>query len=515
MNTETNRTEFKRELTGKFERSVVAFLNYAGGGRIYIGIDNAGNSVGVAKADMLQAEIVDRIKNNILPSTLGLFDVVVEKRGGKTVICVIISEGSEKPYHLRNHGMSPSGSFIRVGSTVQPMTTAMIDDFFQKRNRQTLGRLAAPRRGLTFEQLRIYYNERGIKLPPKSFKRSLELLTEDGKNNYVAYLLADENAVSIKVAKYAGTDKIHLIENAEYGYRCLITATQRALDKLLVENKTFAKITPTVRIERNMVDKFALREVFINAIVHNDYTNGVTPLVEIFSDRMVITSYGGLPDGLSREDFFACCSKPRNRELMRVFRDMDLVEQIGSGMSRILAAYDRSIFKFTPNFMTVTLPVKVADDTKKSENDTKDGTKNDTKEFWEAVLSSLRHHPSATRDEIARQLNLSPRTVSRIIKNLVKAKQIIRAGGRRFGYWDIVDIGNDTKNDTKDGTKKFLEAVLSLLRQQPSITRKEMALQLSVAPKTVSRAIKTLVEEKQITRTGGRRFGHWVAVDKS
>jgi len=65
-------------------------------------------------------------------------------------------------------------------------------------------------------------------------------------------------------------------------------------------------------------------------------------LFELFTDRIVITSSGGLVADLSEEDFFKCRSMPRNRELMRVFRDMELVEQIGSGMSRILKAYDRS-----------------------------------------------------------------------------------------------------------------------------------------------------------------------------
>jgi divergent AAA domain protein len=53
-----------------------------------------------------------------------------------------------------------------------------------------------------------------------------------------------------------------------------------------------------------------------------------------------MTSYGGLIPGQSEEDFFSCSSMPRNRELMRVFKDLGFVEQLGSGMSRILKAYD-------------------------------------------------------------------------------------------------------------------------------------------------------------------------------
>ena len=354
-NGESNRIEYKRELNDKLERSIVAFLNTNEGGLIYIGIDDDGKSIGVSNIDLVQRQIVDRIKNNLSPSVLGLFDVVVEKVDDVPVIKIIVSSGMEKPYYIRSQGRSERGCFIRIGSSVQPMTTRMLDDLYARHRPASLGNIPAPRKGLTFEQLEIYYQAKKLKLN-EQFKTSLELLTTDGSDNFVAYLLADENGVSIKVAKYAGTDKVDLIENYEYGYCCLIKATNQVLDRLDVENRIFTKITPKERIEKHMVDRTALREVVINAIVHNDYSHNAVPTVEIFSDRITITSYGGLPEGLSRASFFECCSMPRNRELMRVFRDVGLVEQLGSGMGRILKAYDKSVFKFAGDFLIVTIP---------------------------------------------------------------------------------------------------------------------------------------------------------------
>jgi predicted HTH transcriptional regulator len=268
LHKESNRIEYKAILTEKFEREVVAFLNYHEGGIIYIGIGDNGDVVGVEEADSTQLKIVDRIKNNILPNTLGLFDVVLEHRESKTIIKIIISSGSEKPYYIKQQGMSPSGCYLRVGSSVQQMTTTMIDEMYAKRARKiTLGNMPSPRTELTFEQLKIYYEEKGLKLG-ENFKRNLDLLMPDGRYNYIAYLLSDSNGTSIKVAKYAGKDKVDLIENEEYGYCSLIKATNRVLDKLTVENKTFAKITPKARLEKKMVDSVALREAVINAIVH-------------------------------------------------------------------------------------------------------------------------------------------------------------------------------------------------------------------------------------------------------
>lgn len=349
---ESNIIELKKELNDKLEKEIVAFLNYREGGDLYIGVNDDGTAATINDIDSVQCAVADRIKNNIQPTTLGLFDVVKEKYQGKYIIHIVVSSGAEKPYYIKRHGMSPSGCFIRIGTSTQPMNQAMIDDLYAKRTHNSLRKIVSPRQNLTFEQLQIYYQAKGMKLNDK-FAENLDLLTEDGKYNYVAYLLSDNNGVSIKLAKYDGTDKVNLIENEEYGYCSLMKATKSVLDRLNIENKTLAKITSKERIEKRLVDPVALREAVINAVVHNDYTREVPPVFEVYSDRIEITSYGGLPSGLSEDDFFGCRSMPRNRELMRVFKDLDFVEQLGSGMSRILSAYDKNVFSFTSHFMTV------------------------------------------------------------------------------------------------------------------------------------------------------------------
>ena len=182
-------------------------------------------------------------------------------------------------------------------------------------------------------------------------------MTEDGKLNYVAYLLADENNNSIKLAKYSSLDRCDLIENNEYGYCSLIKATKSVLEKLDIENKVFATITSAERDETPLWDKIALREAVVNAIVHNDYSFEVPPKFEIFPDRIEITSAGRLPESLSCEEFFNGISIPRNKELMRIYRDLDLVESLGSGIPRILRSYGRDCFSFTDNFVRITFPI--------------------------------------------------------------------------------------------------------------------------------------------------------------
>ena len=354
---ENNRYEYKGELTSEvdIEKEVIAFLNYNKGGYIYIGVMKDGTTIGVENIDDCMLKLKDRVKHNISPSAMGLFDIAEEQRDGHKVIKITVASGIEKPYFKTKYGMTPRGAYQRVGSSAEPMPQEQIDRLFSMRTRNSIGHIVSNRQDLRFEQLRIYYEESG-KMLNDNFKRTLELLAKEEKYNYVAYLLADENGNSIKVAKYSSLDRCDLIENNEYGYCSLIKATKSVMAKLDIENKVAAIITPMERKETPLWNKVALREAVINAIVHNDYSFEVPPKFEIFPDRLEITSAGRLPESLTKEEFFNGISIPRNKELMRIYRDLDLVESLGSGIPRILRIYGEDCFKFTDNFIRITLP---------------------------------------------------------------------------------------------------------------------------------------------------------------
>ena len=79
LNSEHQHLEFKRELNDKLEKEVVAFLNTHDGGVVLLGVDDTGQAVGLDGVDALQLQIKDRLKHNITRSTMGLFDLVLEK----------------------------------------------------------------------------------------------------------------------------------------------------------------------------------------------------------------------------------------------------------------------------------------------------------------------------------------------------------------------------------------------------------------------------------------------------
>ncbi|MBL1408075.1 Fic family protein [Sphingobacterium faecale] len=289
---------------------------------------------------------------------MGLFDLISETQEGKDVLKIIVAGGYEKPYYVKKYGLSEKGTFIRIGSSIEPMPTRQIEQLFARRIRNSIGNIKSPKQDLHFQQLHIYYQSLGKSLN-EQFAKNLELLTEENSFNYVAYLMNDINNISVKVARYEGVNRVQLIESNEYGYESLTKGVNQVLDKLNVENRTHTEITAKQRKELRLWNAIALREATINSFVHNDYSRETAPKFEIFDDRIEITSYGGLTEGLRPEEFFEGFTVPRNKELMRIFKDLDLVEQLGSGIPRILKAYKKDVFHFSDNFLRIVLPSSV------------------------------------------------------------------------------------------------------------------------------------------------------------
>ncbi len=371
-----------------------------------------------------------------MPSTLGLFDVAILEKDNKKYIKVIVARGNERPYYLKGMGMTPDSCFIRVGSSIQSMPNDMINNEFSKRTRNSLKNIISPKQDLTFSQLKIYYEEKGFSIN-NNFLNQLELYTDDGKFNYVAYLLADNNSVSILFGKYEGTNSVNLIENEDFGNCSLIKATKNILNKIKLENKIFTKIEYPERKEIKMYDYDAVREAVVNAIVHNDWSNEYAPKFEMFSDKLVISSNGGIQESTSKEEFLQGFSLPKNKELMKVFRDLDLVEQMGTGIIRILESYDKSSFEFFPNFIRVTFPFN--ENKFNIEKRVSVKTLENLTEIQNSIISLMSDSPTITQDKLARLLDVSIRTIQRNIKDLIELGIVERIGATKKGEWKVID----------------------------------------------------------------------------
>ena len=182
-------------------------------------------------------------------------------------------------------------------------------------------------------------------------------------------------------------------------------------------------------------DLRAIHEATINFIVHNDYSREVPPKFEIFSDRLEITSYGRLPENMSENEFFSGVSIPRNKELMRIFRDVELVESLGSGMPRILESYGRECFTFMEHFIRFTVPFK----RNVTDNVTDNVTEETISQRQRKILEMMKLDIRISSSELAERLSVTQRTIKRDIETLKRNHLIKRMGNERTGYWVVIN----------------------------------------------------------------------------
>lgn len=430
------RNEFKEALNDKLEKEIVSFLN-ANGGNLFLGVNDLGKIVGIEEdLDILQLKIKDRIKNNILPATIGLFDIEIKKYRDKKYLHIIIASGNAKPYYLRKNGMTTEGCFIRVGSSCEHLSEKQIEELYGKRTRNSLKNIVSPTQNLTFSQLKIYYEEKKYEIN-ENFLKQLGLVMDDGRYNYLAYILADNNDISIKVATYSGTDSYDLIESEEYGYCCLIKAAKNVINKFEQINKTYTKITSEDRKEIKMFDNISAKEAITNAFVHTLWEREYPPKFEIFCDHIAISSTGGLPLNVSKEDFLKGFSAPTHPELMRVFKDLDLVEQLGTGIIRILKSYDKDVYEFSDNFIRVNFKFKTSNNLLDTPKSIKQGTYLFT-ETQENIIELMKKNNRITQKEISDILGINITTVARNLKELKLRNVINRKGANKNGIWEVL-----------------------------------------------------------------------------
>ncbi|MBR1703636.1 MAG: putative DNA binding domain-containing protein [Lachnospiraceae bacterium] len=217
---------------------------------------------------------------------------------------------------------------------------------------------------LTFDQLLLYFDMKGIKLNKKTFKKNLELLTIDGKYNLLAQLLSDNPRIPIRFAVFSGYDKTSIMYSVrEFGEMCLLLVLDKVIDYGDTLNIPQADERER-KVERKEVMLFnaqAFKEAVINAFQHNLWVSGTAPMFTAYQDRIEITSIGTLPPHQTKEGFYAGISIPVNAKLTEIFVQLHISEKSGRGVPRIVGEYGENAFKFSNNAITVTLPYKRLD----------------------------------------------------------------------------------------------------------------------------------------------------------
>ncbi len=97
-----------------------------------------------------------------------------------------------------------------------------------------------------------------------------------------------------------------------------------------------------------------------------------------------------------------------------------MVEQLGSGMTRILSVYKKSIFEFSDNFIRVTFKF---DGTGLIKKQTEKTMLNEQR-----IIDYIKEHKQATTQEISKILNMSMSGARKIIKEMLNHDILIKEG---------------------------------------------------------------------------------------
>lgn len=119
---------------------------------------------------------------------------------------------------------------------------------------------------------------------------------------------------------------------------------------------------------------------------------------------------------------------------MRVFRDVELVESLGSGMQRIMRKYTKDNFEFGDNYVRMIVPYNWVEESPKVTV-----TERVTESNYDKILRLISANPTITIPRMMDVLSLSDSGTRKIIRKLQQQGVLRRAGGRKEGHWEIIE----------------------------------------------------------------------------
>ncbi len=421
--------EYKRDLSSPdgLLKTLVAFANTAGG-ILAIGIEDKIRRV-TGVRDVLETEerlanlIADSIKPRLVP------DIEVVPWRKTQVLMVQVYPSPARPHYLERLGPE-AGVFVRLGSTNRRADEAQIDEMRRFGQSESFDEQPIP--DLNSEVLdfraasELFAPVR--KLAPSAF-RNLRVTTElRGREvpTVGGFLLFARNRFNrfpdawLQAGRFAGRDRTRILDSSEIrGY--LPHAADHAIAFVQKHLSREAVIKGAHRIDRWTVPMIALREAIINAIVHANYAEKGAPIrVAVFDDRIEVENPGILLFGLTIEDIRKGVSKLRNRVIGRIFHELGLIEQWGSGIQRMTAACEDAglstpILEEIGSHFRVTLSTIQTGPIRTDPVD-------------QSILHLLEDGLGRSTAEIAQTISLSPRATRTRLSDLVKRGLIVEVG---------------------------------------------------------------------------------------
>ena len=340
--------EFKELYVSDIKKTVVAFANTEGG-VLYIGINDAGEVVGLENIDDVMQQVANTLKDSIAPDIMPFVKIRAVEKKERQIIEVLVQNGTSRPYYIREKGLKPSGVYVRQGSSNQPLSDEGIRRMLVDSTGKSYEAMRSMQQELTFTVLEKYFANHNLPLQ-KAQMRTLKLIGGDGLYTNLALLLSEQCEHTLKVAVFQGTTRAVFRDRREFT-GSLLQQLYDAYAFIDNFNKTKATFQGLERIDTRDYPPEAVREVLLNCLIHRDYSFSGSTLVNIYDDRIEFISLGGLVSGLKMETIFIGVSQSRNPALAAVFYRLHLIESFGTGIEKIQQSYQECSRK--PEFIAV------------------------------------------------------------------------------------------------------------------------------------------------------------------
>ncbi len=327
--------EFKENLNN-IDKEMTAFAN-GSGGRIFIGVADNGSVKGIKITNALRSQIQD-MANNCEPKIKIHFEDI------ENVLVVHVRESEDKPCKCA------SGFYTRVGPNSQKLKRDEITEFFKSEGKIRFDEMI----NLKFDY-RVHFDEKkldkflrlaGISkvIPSPDILVNLGAAEkQEGKvifNNTGILFFAKNlddiyHHTAVTCALYKGAQKADVLDRKDFNEdivsnidQTIIFLKQHIPVRYLMTGAPRRKEIPEVPFE-------ALREAVVNAVTHRDYfEKGSNIMVEMFDDRIDITSFGGLPKGLKLEEL-GTKSVLRNPSIANLLNRIEYIEKMGTGINKM------------------------------------------------------------------------------------------------------------------------------------------------------------------------------------
>ena len=348
---ETRILEFKETITNTFLKTVSAFSNYDGG-TILFGVDDNGCIKGLPDIKQACLDIENKINDSISPQP----DYTLEVQNHGQTIKLTVKSGIQKPYLYK------SKAYKRNDTATIEVDTLEFSRLILSGKNVRFEELPCTDQNLSFD---VLYRKLKENIQLETFNRdtlkTLNLYDNANGYNNAAGLLADKN-------HFPGIDIVRFGENISIIQKRITfenISVLDAYDKALTVFRDYYEYEMIQGADRKKVEKIpeaAFREAVANALIHRAWDVEAQIRVSMFDDRIEVVSPGGLPSGITAEEYMSGkLSVLRNRNLANVFYRLGFVEIFGTGIIRIKELYEEGLlkpdFEVSENAIKIVLPI--------------------------------------------------------------------------------------------------------------------------------------------------------------